>query len=318
MFNHIRQNGQMRVLDERKDTRKKLSEIRPIVAACKTKDCDFKAIIDDVSSSGVFIKTRRHLATGQEIAMKFSFPEAKNIIMATGEIVRVSSKGVGVEFRIVFKDKNYMVQNPEQRDDARINYKSPVKIEDLESLITLGARMVNYSRSGLCFETNELLQQSAEIYIGMENSPYTSPSFRSYECYRTKIIWRRKLKTAFFKYAYGGRYIYASDVEISQSDDLTARKDLRKHPRQPYSTSILFATQKRFFEGLTKNISPTGVFIKTNDTLKAGQKLTLAIPLQGEKKAIMVKGRVVWSYQVGFGVEFLSMVKNSHLQRNNS
>jgi Tfp pilus assembly protein PilZ len=107
MFNHAIQNGQIRVLDERKDVRKKLNEIKPIVAACKTKDCDFQASIDDVSSSGVFIKTRRHLSTGQEIAMKFSFPKAKNTIMATGEVVRASGKGVGVEFRILFKDKNY-------------------------------------------------------------------------------------------------------------------------------------------------------------------------------------------------------------------
>jgi hypothetical protein len=105
MINHIRQNAHIKVLDERKDTRKKLNEIQPIVAACKTKDCDFKACIDDVSSSGVFIKTRRHLPTGQEIAMKFSFPNAKNTIMATGEIVRVSGRGVAVEFKIFFKDK---------------------------------------------------------------------------------------------------------------------------------------------------------------------------------------------------------------------
>ena len=181
MFNHIIQNEHIKALGERKDARKKLNEIQPVVAACKTKDCDFKACIDDVSSSGVFIKTRRHLSTGQEIAMIFSFPKAKNTIMATGQIVRASDKGVGVEFRIVFKDKNYMVQNREKRDDARINYKSPVTVEDLESGITLGARMVNYSRNGLCFETNELLHQGAEIYIGIENSPYTSPSFRSYE-----------------------------------------------------------------------------------------------------------------------------------------
>lgn len=107
MFNHIRQNGQIKILDERKDARKKLNKIQPIVATCQTMDCDFKASIDDVSSNGVFIKTRRYLPIGQEIAMKFSFPKAKNIIMATGEIVRASSRGVAVEFKILFKDKNY-------------------------------------------------------------------------------------------------------------------------------------------------------------------------------------------------------------------
>ena len=65
-----------------------------------------------------------------------------------------------------------------------------------------GARMVNYSRTGLSFETNEHLHQGAEIYIGIENSPYASPASRSYECYRAKIIWRRELETVFFKYGY--------------------------------------------------------------------------------------------------------------------
>ena len=107
MFDHMMQNERMKVADEeRKDARKKLSEVQPIVAACKTSGCDFKASVYDISSSGAFIMTRRHLATGQEIAIKFSFPKAGNTIMATGQIVRVSSKGVGVEFKIFFKDKN--------------------------------------------------------------------------------------------------------------------------------------------------------------------------------------------------------------------
>jgi len=103
MFNHILQNEHMKIVDKRKDVRKKMREIQPIFAACKTEDCDFKASIDDVSSSGVFIKTRKQLSTGQEIAMKFSFPKAKISILATGEIVRTSSNGVGVEFKIFFR-----------------------------------------------------------------------------------------------------------------------------------------------------------------------------------------------------------------------
>jgi hypothetical protein len=99
-------NEQMKVVDERKDTRKKLGEVQPIVAECKSKDYDFKASVYDVSSSGVFILTRRPLSTGQEIAIKFRFPKAGETIMATGEIVRVSNKEVGVELKILFQDKN--------------------------------------------------------------------------------------------------------------------------------------------------------------------------------------------------------------------
>jgi len=201
-----------------------------------------------------------------------------------------------------------MVQYPEQRDDARIRYKSPVKVEDLVSGISLGARMINYSRTGLCFETNERLHKGAEIFIGIENSPYTSPASRSYECYRAKIIWRRELETVFFKYGYGVRYIFIREEEISQSNDLKGRQDLRKHLRQSYSMSIRFDTQKQILQGLTQNISPSGVFIKTDDTPDAGKVLTLFIPLKGEQKA-EIKGRVVWSNQVGCGVKFLRIVK---------
>lgn len=105
MFNPIMQNDHMKPVEERKDARKKLSEFQPIVVACKTKECEFKASIHDVSSSGVFIITRKHLSPGQEIAIKFSFPEGNDTIMATGEIVRVASKGIGVELKIFFKDK---------------------------------------------------------------------------------------------------------------------------------------------------------------------------------------------------------------------
>jgi hypothetical protein len=152
------------------------------------------------------------------------------------------------------------------------------------------------------------LQPGAEIFIGIENSPYTSPSFSSYECYRARIIWRKKLETAFFKYGYGVRYIISSDEEISQNGYLEGGKDLRKRPRHAYSVPILFATQKRLFEALTRNISSTGVYIESDETLKHGQALTLAIQLKGERRA-MIKGRVVWSDQVGFGVKFLSVNK---------
>jgi Tfp pilus assembly protein PilZ len=77
---------------------------QPIIAACRTRDSDFDAFIQDVSSSGVFIKTTRNLLTGQEIAMTFTFPKTQKTIMATGEIVRSSYEGAGVKFKIFFKD----------------------------------------------------------------------------------------------------------------------------------------------------------------------------------------------------------------------
>ena len=201
-----------------------------------------------------------------------------------------------------------MNQNHDQRADTRLNYKSPLKVKDLESGITFRARMVNYSKNGLCFETNQRLPVRKEIYIGIEHSPYTSRSFRSYASCHAKIIWCKKVTTGLFKYGYGVRYTFAGKKEISQSNDVKKRKDLRKHPRQSFSMPVLFATQKYFFKGLAQNISPGGVFIKTNHSLKTGQTLSLNIPLKGGLTA-MIRGSVVWSNQAGFGAKFLNIKK---------
>jgi Tfp pilus assembly protein PilZ len=90
-------------LEERQDSRKKFNEPQHVIAACRTRDSDFDAFIQNISSSGVFIKTTKPLLAGQEIAMTFTFPQTQKTIMATGEIVRISYDGVGVKFNIFFK-----------------------------------------------------------------------------------------------------------------------------------------------------------------------------------------------------------------------
>lgn len=91
-------------LEERLDSRKKFNATQPVIADCRTHDANFEAFIQDVSSSGVFLKTSRSLYAGQEIAMTFTFPYAQKPIMVTGEIVRISYDGAGVKFKIFFKD----------------------------------------------------------------------------------------------------------------------------------------------------------------------------------------------------------------------
>ena len=103
MENYPSQNTRLNNFEERLDARKRFSEIKPIVAVCQTIDSNFNAFIQDVSSSGAFIKTSRPLLAGQEIAMTIIFPRTRKPVMATGEIVRVSYGGVGVKFKIFFK-----------------------------------------------------------------------------------------------------------------------------------------------------------------------------------------------------------------------
>ena len=104
MSKDILKNYFSKHLDERKDARKKLIGTKPMVAECQTMDAVFKATVQDVSSAGVFVKTSRKLKFGQEIALTFTFPQTGQTIKATGEIVRITHEGVGVEIKLFFKE----------------------------------------------------------------------------------------------------------------------------------------------------------------------------------------------------------------------
>ena len=103
MYSNIIPNSQTRQLERRKDARKKVNGNRLVVADCRTMEGGFQAPIDNISSGGVFIDTRQRLFAGQEIALKFDFPDADNTIMANGEIVRTSFDGAGIRFKMFFK-----------------------------------------------------------------------------------------------------------------------------------------------------------------------------------------------------------------------
>lgn len=103
MYSNYIHNVKTNNLERRKDAREKVNEVQLVVANCKTIDNVFQAPIENVSSSGVFIKTTQNLFAGQEIAMKFDLPDAGDTIMANGEIVRTSLQGAGIRFRIFFK-----------------------------------------------------------------------------------------------------------------------------------------------------------------------------------------------------------------------
>ena len=97
-------NGDSNNHRNRKDARKKLIGAKPIVAECRTMDATFKATVQDVSSTGVFVQTRRKLKFGEEIALTFTFPQTGQTIKATGEVVRITHEGVGVEIKLFFNE----------------------------------------------------------------------------------------------------------------------------------------------------------------------------------------------------------------------
>jgi Tfp pilus assembly protein PilZ len=200
-----------------------------------------------------------------------------------------------------------MDDNPENRNNARIKYKSPVTIENLKAGIIYQARMLNFSKYGLYFEADSLLGLGDEVFIGIEYSPYAD-SQDTYECVRAKIMWRRELPTSFFKYGYGVKYSIDYDKQKLRNGSLKIVEDQRKHVRKRYSKHIIFSTQNKILSGITKDISPSGVFIETQDRLQVGQTVTLVVPLKNDRKA-KIPSEIIWAGPDGFGVKFLHIKK---------
>ena len=200
-------------------------------------------------------------------------------------------------------------ENQENRDAARMDHVSALQIQDIESGKLHKARMFNFSKEGVYFESDSVLEPGTQIYIGIQDSPYASmPDVLEYHL--AQIMWRKKLKDSFFRFGYGVKLASLADKQDSESEDAKKPEDLRKHPRRPYDRFTLFTSQNGIFEGSIKNISASGVFLAAQNTLEVGQILTLVLPLK-KGKDVKVKGQIVWANDEGFGVKFLSIEKKS-------
>jgi len=87
---------------QRKVSRKSFVKNQLLTARCETIDGIFSVSVQDLSPGGAFIYTQKKLTMGQEIAMTIHLPGSEDFLMVTGEVVRTSSAGYGVEFKIIF------------------------------------------------------------------------------------------------------------------------------------------------------------------------------------------------------------------------
>jgi Tfp pilus assembly protein PilZ len=101
----------LRHLKTRKDARLYFNRKQPVAVRCLTGKYNFEAKIQNVSSSGIFISTHQDLQVGEEIAIKFTFPKSGNQVQATGEVVRTSDAGIGIEIKVYFQDKSKLYRS---------------------------------------------------------------------------------------------------------------------------------------------------------------------------------------------------------------
>lgn len=64
------------------------------------KDKFYRDVIQDISESGLFIKTSQTFSVGQPILMTFMSPDNQKPFRINGEIIHTNEDGIGVKFKI--------------------------------------------------------------------------------------------------------------------------------------------------------------------------------------------------------------------------
>lgn len=190
-------------------------------------------------------------------------------------------------------------ENLERRQSARLEYQSRVTIEELEVGVVHEARMGNYSKNGLYFESDFYLAPGTEIFIGIAKSPYPSGA-GLYECYRAVIRWRNELEESSFTYGYGAEL----KSRLPHRRQPGPAGEVRREPRRRCAVPTLIESRGKRRHGEIRDASRGGVFIRCSDGLEVGRIVYLTIPLKNKQKLVTRLGRVVWSDDEGLGIEF--------------
>ncbi|MBW2239668.1 MAG: PilZ domain-containing protein [Deltaproteobacteria bacterium] len=86
------------------EKRKHHRQLTSIWAECSTNRYVYTDFIKNLSVGGLFIETRFPFFVGEELTSTFSLSDPENPIRITGKIVRVNSKGIGMQFDELLPD----------------------------------------------------------------------------------------------------------------------------------------------------------------------------------------------------------------------
>ena len=197
-----------------------------------------------------------------------------------------------------------------KRRGSRIYYWTPITIQELGVYFLYRARLANYSRSGIYFETDLLLYPEAEVYVGVQDKNHILFS-EDHGSFLVNIIWRKRLTESSFNYGYGAKLSFdeaRKKLQINNDDEII---ESRRNPRKSFLKPTYFTYGNKYYKGAIRNISRSGVFIESDAKFSNGEELKLVVP--GPNKFVLLKGEIVHYNLSGFGVKFKSVLKIERL-----
>jgi len=201
------------------------------------------------------------------------------------------------------------------RDKKRFNCNAEVTHDNLIPDVFYAAKMYNFSKGGLYFESDQRLYIGDYINFRIQYPARPSENDTQYQ-YGVEILWRQEAQNSSLKYGYGSKFINPnqtleniidlSKLEKQRIPQIAAKdeKDPRTHPRRPYNRSLVLIAKNRNYKGWITNISRSGAFIKTQNQFSVGQIIVILVPGHKKQKDVKLKGHVVRLNRMGVGVIF--------------
>ena len=202
----------------------------------------------------------------------------------------------------------------EQRKNKRFQCEAVIWHDNLLPDIFYNAKLYNLSKSGVYFESDQIIYPGEDIYIGLKEP--ASPTNSTKDRIRVEIKWRKDLQNTSFRFGYGAKLIHPIDTLVktikrakprqrgTRGTVLKHKEDPRQHPRKPYRKAFFFTSGGKNCQGLITNISRGGAFIITKNKFYVGQMIQIVIPGDKKKKDVTLKGWVVRLSPEGLGVRF--------------
>ena len=92
---------------------------------------------------------------------------------------------------------------------------------------------------------------------------------------------------------------------MTNSHEQNQRIEKRKYTRRSYLKLVTIHAGVRTTVGMIQNMSSSGVYIETNESLSIGQKITISYLSSNNTDEIEIQAEVVWSDRNGFAMKYI-------------
>lgn len=205
----------------------------------------------------------------------------------------------------------------ERRKYRRFKFEAVVLHDLLTHQNIYSGKISNFSKTGLYFESDQLIHPGEEIFLKLAKSPdLRGDDYLSQLPFVVKILWRKSLQSSSYKFGYGAQYLNPDDALVKNNgaaniqetflalDQAKDYEDPRAYPRRTFNKPLVFDYKNQYYRSLITDISHGGAFIKTKLRIPLGKKVAIVLPGSKIRKKSKINGWIVRRNPEGFAVKF--------------